>query len=69
MIFKLNGEQICNSRAAYSAAVIGSEKSSGHAHMGGGMLSGMTECPMNRSVKKGDKISVEAFYDLEKHPS
>jgi hypothetical protein len=70
-VFRLNGEQICDSRAEYKAAAVGSA-SSEHGHGGGssedGMLSGMTGCTKPVSVKKGDKISVEAFYDVEKHP-
>jgi hypothetical protein len=33
------------------------------------MLSGMTGCLKPIPVKKGDKMSVEAFYDVEKHPA
>jgi hypothetical protein len=70
MVFRLNGKEICNSKAAYKGAIVSSEKpmAAGHEHSGG-MLSGMTECPMYTDVKKGDKISLEAFYDLDQHPS
>jgi len=71
VVFRLNGEEICNSKAEYKAAAVGSA-ASGHGHGAGGsdegMLSGMTGCTKPVSVKKGDKMSVEAFYDVEKHP-
>jgi hypothetical protein len=70
-VFRLNGQEICNSRAEYKAAAVGSSES-GHSHGGGGeegMLSGMTVCTQPVDVKKGDKVSVEAFYDVEKHPA
>jgi hypothetical protein len=35
----------------------------------GGMLSDMTGCILNRDVKKGDKITQEAHYDYDLHPS
>jgi len=28
----------------------------------------MTDCPAPIRIKKGDKISIEASYDLESHP-
>jgi hypothetical protein len=71
VVFRLNGDEICNSKAEYQAAAVGSS-ASGHGHPAGrsddGMLSGMTTCTKPVSVKKGDKMSVEAFYDVEKHP-
>ena len=67
MVFQLNGEEICNSKAEYKAAAVG------HGHGAGssddGMLSGMTGCTKPVSVKKGDKMSIEAFYDVDKHPA
>jgi hypothetical protein len=36
--------------------------------MTGGMLSDMGACSKYTDVKKGDKISMEAFYDLDLHP-
>jgi hypothetical protein len=35
----------------------------------GGMLSDMSGCLKNIDVKKGDKLTMDAFYDLEKHPA
>jgi hypothetical protein len=68
VVFKLNGKEFCNSKAEYNAAGVGS---SGHGHgggMGDGMLSGMTGCTDPTPVKKGDIVSAEAFYDVQKHP-
>jgi hypothetical protein len=72
VVFRLNGQEICDSRAEYKASAVGS-LAPGHSHQGGnsedGMLSGMTGCMKPINVKKGDKVSVEAFYDVEKHPA
>jgi hypothetical protein len=79
MTFRLNGKDICDSKAEYNASTVGT----GHGHGGAapsagapapstgdeGMLSGMTGCMEPVSIKKGDEISVEAFYDVEKHPA
>jgi hypothetical protein len=66
MVFRLNGQEVCNSVAKYNAGDVG------HGHSDGGMsgmLSDMTGCSKRVDVKKGDKLSIEAFYDMEKHPA
>jgi hypothetical protein len=77
MVFKLNGEEICDSRTLYNADVVGSAGQAGaQSHggmdmgmgMDGGMMGGVSACTNGTVVKKGDKISVEAFYDIAKHP-
>lgn len=74
MTFRLNGKDICTSRAEYNASTVGT----GHGHGDGAagatmteeaMMSGMTGCMEPVAIKKGDEISVEAFYDVEKHPA
>jgi hypothetical protein len=67
MVLKLNGAIICDSRAEYRA-----ESVAGH---GGsergmeGMISNMKMCLKSVDVKKGDKLSMEANYDMKKHPA
>jgi hypothetical protein len=57
----LNGKVICDSQAKYGGA----------AQTNGAWqtIGGMTSCPKNVQVKKGDTLSIESFYDLERHPS
>jgi hypothetical protein len=68
MVFKVNGEVVCNSEAQYNAAKVGLEAGSHGGEMGG-MISNMSDCVKGMGVKKGDKIDIEAYYDMEKHPS
>ena len=79
MVFKLNGKEICDSRTMYNAAVVGASGQAGaHSHggmdmgmgtgTGDGMMGGVSACTNGTVVKKGDTVSVEAFYDTEKHP-
>jgi hypothetical protein len=75
MMFKLNGKQVCDSRAAYNAAGVDAHsqmEGMGHGTegggMGGGMLSDMSTCFTGLDVKKGDMIDMEAYYDTELHP-
>jgi hypothetical protein len=67
MVFRLNGQEVCNSRAEYKASNVGG----GHSdmHTDDGMISGMSGCSKPIDVKKGDKVAMEAFYDMEKHPA
>ena len=57
----LNGKIICDSHAEYGGA----------AQTNGAWqtIGGMTSCPKNVEVKKGDTLTIESFYDLERHPS
>jgi hypothetical protein len=67
MVLRLNGEIICDSRAEYRA-----ESVAGHGGSDGGMegmISNMRECLIPVDVKKGDKLSMEAHYDMNKHPA
>ncbi len=72
MVFKLNGETVCDSKAEYNAQAVGAHsEGGGHAAaegMAGGMLSNMSGCLKSIAVKKGDKVEMEANYDAEKHP-
>ena len=68
MLFRINGEEACNSKAEYKAGIVGSHEDGGHGSGGDGMLSSMSACNSTLTVKKGDKISMEAFYDMELHP-
>jgi hypothetical protein len=66
MVTKLNGQVVCDSRAIYKAETVSSAKSSGGMT---GMLSDMTTCMKPIDVKKGDVLSMDANYDMEKHES
>jgi hypothetical protein len=66
IVMKLNGKEICNSKALYGGP--------GHTAAGPDgkvweTINEMTNCHYATKVNKGDKISVEAYYDLDKHPS
>ena len=70
MVFSINGKQICDSRTDYSAAAVGGNgPAGGHSHggMDEGMMGGISICTEETVYKKGDKLSIEANYDLE-HP-
>jgi hypothetical protein len=70
MVFTINGNVACESIAEYNAAKVGSKsETGGHGGETGGMISNMSDCMQGMSVKKGDKIDVEAYYDMEKHPA
>jgi hypothetical protein len=69
MTFRLNGKDICNSKAEYKASAVGTGHGDGASVNDEGMMSGMTGCLEPVAIKKGDEISVEAFYDVEKHPA
>jgi hypothetical protein len=63
---RVNNIEVCNSRALYGGP--------GHTTLGPDgrvweTINEMTNCHYTTKVNKGDKISVEANYDLEKHPS
>jgi hypothetical protein len=64
-VFKLNGKEVCNSQAFYSAEGVsyGADSKTGWR-----TIERMEECPMAMKVVKGDKISLEANYDLDLHP-
>jgi hypothetical protein len=59
----LNGKQICDSKAMYGRRTTDVD---GHVWMA---MDNMTQCEDPIKVLKGDKIQIEAFYDLEKHPA
>ena len=62
----VNGRLICDSRATY-----GGEKGTLKTNGGKGAwetISSISECTEAIKVTKGDNITVQAHYDLEKHP-
>lgn len=66
IVLKVNDEVVCDSRASYGGE--------GHtATMADGKvwetLRESTKCTKSIPVKKGDKIYMQANYDLELHPS
>jgi hypothetical protein len=56
----VNGKVVCESKAEYTGL-------SGDAQWD--TIKGMTQCKTSVPVKKGDKLVIEAAYDLDKHPA
>ncbi|KAF2664332.1 hypothetical protein BT63DRAFT_465202 [Microthyrium microscopicum] len=54
IVMKINDKLICRSNAIYGGPTNSS-------------VTGMSACPEELAVKKGDKLSVAATFDLEKH--
>jgi len=74
LLIKINGQVVCDSLAIYQNEAVGTNAGShGNADpMGtpGGMsnmISDMVTCWEPREVTKGDKLYLEANYDLDKH--
>ena len=63
---KINGQVVCDSKAVYGGDGRSSKDENGKAKE---TLSGQTDCPPALKVKKGDKLSLVANYDLELHPA
>ena len=68
MVTKLNNQVICDSKAIYKAEAVGNTGGKSGGGMSG-MLSDMSLCMKSIDVKKGDILSMEANYDMEKHVS
>ncbi|KAF1811598.1 hypothetical protein P152DRAFT_483041 [Eremomyces bilateralis CBS 781.70] len=64
MVLFLNDKEVCTSEAIYGGAG-GTTTINGKEWE---MLNGMSQCSNSIAVKAGDYISMEAFYDLAKHP-
>jgi hypothetical protein len=62
MIAKVNGKQICISKAEYGSSYSANTTSKWTT------ISKMTDCNDVVPVKKGDLVSLEAEYDTVKHP-
>jgi hypothetical protein len=56
-----NGAIICESKPTYGGA--GKEAGSW------ATIGSMAECNPPMRVKKGDKITIEAYYDFDSHPA
>jgi hypothetical protein len=56
----LNGKEVCLSEVLYREQSAAAD--------GAAMLGGTSDCPDGFSVKKGDKLELSAYYDLEAHP-
>jgi hypothetical protein len=63
---KLNGKEVCNSHAIYTTEDTAFSADSSTKWR---TIEKMEECPMAIKVTKGDKISLEANYDLDAHPA
>jgi hypothetical protein len=66
MDFKINGKTICDSRAVYggkSGTLKGEDGSVWET------VSSTVECHDPFKVSKGDVMTLQAHYDLEKHPA
>jgi hypothetical protein len=64
MVLKVNDKVVCDSKAEYGTR--GTFKADDGREIQA--LSGMKECNEPLSVKRGDRLSIEAYFDLEKHP-
>jgi hypothetical protein len=64
---KINGQQFCNSEAVYGGDKTRQSKDENGKSMA--TLSGQTDCPDMVPVKKGDKLSISAYFDLGIHPA
>lgn len=63
---KVNGKSICESTATYGGKTQTAKGADGKVW---DTISAMKGCRDVVSVKKGDKITIEAKFDLEKHPA
>jgi hypothetical protein len=66
IVVKLNGKDICVSKAIYGGVGHEGVSSDGKPWTS---LGGMTTCEETIRVKKGDKLGLEAHFDMEKHPA
>jgi hypothetical protein len=57
---------MCDSKAVYGGEGRSTHDANGKVKE---TLSGQTDCPPLMKVKKGDKLNIEAFFDLELHPA
>jgi hypothetical protein len=79
-VVKVNGKQICESKAVYGGAGAVMSGMGGHPHgkytdnghdqsPSWETIGEMTQCYGPIKVSKGDTIEIEASYDMEKHPA
>jgi hypothetical protein len=66
MVVKINGEEVCTSKAEYGGAGHEGVGADGKAYTS---IRGMTTCDTPIKLKKGDKLSVAANFDMEQHPA
>ena len=78
-MIKINDKMACDSLAVYEAGTVAGNKD-GHRHSDGNtkseitsggmnsMISDMVTCYQPLNVRSGDKLYLEANYDLDKHP-
>jgi Stress up-regulated Nod 19 len=64
MVLKVNDKVVCDSKAQYGGSGTFKEASGKEFQA----LSGMKECNDPVTVKKGEKLSIEAYFDLDNHP-
>jgi hypothetical protein len=61
MVINLNGRDICTSKANYGAPIKSKDES-------WSTIATMSECDFAIPVKKGDTLSLDAFWDKVAHP-
>jgi hypothetical protein len=66
MTVKINGKEVCDSKAVYGGEGRTSKDEHGKIVES---LATQTLCPTNIRVSKGDKLNIAAYYDLELHPA
>jgi hypothetical protein len=64
----INGKEVCNSKAVYSSGLRDHHGKNTTATGGWLTMDYMTPCEEPIKVSKGDKLGLEANFDLEQHP-
>jgi len=67
MKVKINGKEVCTSKAEYVNIPPNPRKLEGIPTPGSGIVK-MTECITPWKILRGDKIELETYYDFDKHP-
>jgi hypothetical protein len=58
MILKINGKEVCYSKANYGKGGDNNEET----------ILEMSQCDKNIAIKKGDTLQLKSVYDLKTHP-
>jgi hypothetical protein len=64
MLMAVNSKEVCNSQAVYGGPGLEGKSPDGKPWS---TIAHMTKCP-DIEIKQGDKIVMQANYDLDKHP-
>jgi len=67
MKIKVNGKEVCTSKAEYSK-IPSNPRSSKNVSTPGSSIARMTECDTTWKLFKNDTFELETHYDFDKHP-